>query len=141
MKGIDTLIRLSKRTLDELRKKQIVLENEKDKLLQALQKLGGEMQSEMKVAEKTPEMGAFFGGFAKRIKKRQEILYEEVKKLDVKLAELSEEILTAFADLKKYEITRDNANARAKAEVARKETMAMDEIAGVQFVRKEKEDQ
>jgi len=139
MKGIETLIRLSKRTLDELRKKQVVLETEKAKLLQAIQKLGNEMQSEMKVAEKSPEMGSFFGGFAKRIKGRQATLYEEVQKVDVKLSALSEEIMVAFADLKKYEIARDNAKARLKAEVARKETIMMDEIAATRFIRQQEE--
>lgn len=140
MKGIETLIRLSKRSLDELRKKQAALEKEKDKFVQGIKKLEQEMQKEIKLAAKTPEMATFYGGFAKRIKHRQAEYNEEVKKVEVKLLALSEEIRNAYADLKKYEIARDNAKARQKAEEARKETIMLDEIAGHQFARKEKEE-
>ena len=47
MKGIETLIRLSKRSLDELRKKQAALEKEKDKFVQGIKKLEQEMQKEI----------------------------------------------------------------------------------------------
>ena len=114
MKGIDTLIRLAKRTLDELRKKQVSLETQKAKLEDGIRKLANELATEQKLAEKTPEMGAFYGGFAKRIKERQAVLKEEIKKVEEQLVLISEEILNAFADLKKYEIARDNFNARAK---------------------------
>lgn len=140
MKGIDTLIRLAKRSLDELRKQQVLLETQKEKLQEAHNKLGSELKSEMKTAEKTPEMGGFYGGYAKRIKERQIVLQGEVKKVEIELVKLSESILQAFADLKKYEIARDNAKARAKAKEARRETIALDEVASNQFMRKEKEE-
>lgn len=141
MKGIDTLIRLAKRSLDELRKKQVAMETEKDQLQRAIQSLDNQMRNEMALAAKAPEMGSFYGGFAKRIKERQATLREEVKGVEKRLAKLSEEIMEAFADLKKYEIARDNAKARAKAELARKETIMFDEIAATQFTRKQKEEQ
>ncbi len=140
MKGIDTLIRLSKRTLDELRKKQVALETQKEKLHDAIRRLNNEMESEMRLAQKSPEMATFYGGFAKRIKAKQAMLREETQKLEFELVVLSEQIIEAFADLKKYEIARDNAKARARAEAARKETIAMDEVAASQFLRKEKEE-
>lgn len=140
MKGVDTLIRLAKRTLDELRKKQVALENEKAKLLEAIRRLTGELTSEMNLAARTPEMGGFYGGFAKRMKGREATLREEVQKVEEKLAKISEEIMQAFADVKKYEIARDNAKARAQSEAARKETILFDEIAATQFMRKEKEE-
>ena len=140
MKTLNTLIRLSKRTLDELRKKQVSLESQKAQLLEVIKRLGNELASEQKVAAKTPEMGAFFGGFAKRIKLRENDIQAEVKKLDDELAVLSEEILVAFAELKKYEIALDNKKARIKAEEARKETIAMDEVAATNYSRKKEAD-
>ncbi|MDX2073006.1 MAG: flagellar FliJ family protein [Alphaproteobacteria bacterium] len=140
MKGIATLIRLAKRNLDELRKQQVALENEKAKLLQAIRTLDSKLQSEQALAAKSPEMATFYGEFAKRIKERQAVLRGEVKAVEEKLVKISEEITEAFAELKKYEIARDNAAARAKAEAARKETIAFDEIAATQFMRKEKEE-
>lgn len=139
MKGIHTLIRLSKRALDDLRKKQASLETQKEKLLDAIRKLDRELHNEMLLLQKAPEMGSFYGDFAKRIRSRQDTLREEIKKVEEELVQLSNEIMDAFADLKKYEIVRDNAKARAKAEEARKETIAMDEIASTQFARKDRQ--
>ncbi len=141
MKGIDTLIRLAKRTLDDLRKRQVAMETEKAKLQQAIKNLNTEMQKEMSLAAKTPELGSFYGGFAKRIKERQAELQQEVKAVEERLVKISDEILEAFADIKKYEIARDNAKARKKAEADRKETIMFDEIAATQFTRKQKEEQ
>ena len=135
MKTLTTLIRLSKRTLDELRKKQVALENQKTQLHEVIKRLAGELAAEQKVAAETPEMGNFYGGFAKRIQNKQNDIREEIKKIDADLAKLSEDIMVAFSDLKKYEIALDNKKARAKAEESRKETIAMDEVAATRYTR------
>lgn len=136
MKGLNTLIKLNKRTLDELRRKMVALENQKAQLLQASAKLDEELQSEIKLASKTPEMGQFFGGFSNRIKNRQQEIVFEVKKLDKQIDELNIEIGIAFSELKKYEIALANAKQREKAAHERKLTIEMDEIAQQQFGRK-----
>ena len=136
MKGLNTLIKLNKRTLDELRRKMVALENQKAQLLQASAKLDEELQSEIKLASKTPEMGQFFGGFSNRIKNRQQEIAFEVKKLDKQIDELNIEIGIAFSELKKYEIALANAKQREKAAQERKLTIEMDEIAQQQFGRK-----
>jgi flagellar FliJ protein len=140
MKGIDTLIRLSKRALDELRKKQVALETQKAKLEQGIKNLANELLREQQLAAKSPEMGSFYGGFAKSIKERQQKLHQEIINVDLELSTLSEEVMVAFADLKKYEIARDNAKARKKAEEARRETIAMDEVAATRYTRQMKEE-
>jgi len=141
MKGIDTLIRLAKRDLDELRKKQTELENQKEKYVSSIKRLQSELERERALAAKTPEMASFYGGFAKNIQEKQEKLKEDIKKTDELLALVAEQIMTAFADLKKYEIARDNFKARKKAEEARKETIELDEIASVKFIRKQKQEE
>jgi len=141
MKGIETLIRLSKRTLDELRKHQVALETEKAKLENGIKALQHELEKEMLMAAQAIEMASFYGGFAKNIRERQQKLKDEIVKVDVDLTKISDEILIAFADLKKYEIARDMAKERKKAEEARKDTIAMDEIAATKFIRKAKEEQ
>jgi len=140
MKGLTTLIKLHKRTLDELRRKMSTLENEKDQLQQASLNLRKELENEMQVAKKQAEMSGFFGGFAKRIQKRQEEIAEETRELDKKMAKLNDEIIEAFAELKKIEIALENAKRRAAEEERRKETVLMDEIAGQQFRQKKGEE-
>jgi flagellar protein FliJ len=139
MKGIATLIKLAKRTLDELRRKMGELENQKIKLQYASACLQKELEEEIKMASEQPEMGGFFGGFAKRIQKRQEVIAAEIKKIDQAMALLQNQIAEAFGELKKYEIAQENDKKRKQDEVNRKDTIQLDEIAAQQHRRKETE--
>ncbi len=139
MKTLDTLIRLHKRTLDGLRRRMGELENQKAQLQQAIKNLQIELDNEVKLAAKQPEMANFFGEFAKRIKIRQENIQHEIGTIDHKIAELNKEIFEAFTELKKYEIAKENAKIRARDAANRKETLMLDEIATQQFQRKNKE--
>lgn len=136
MKGIHTLIKLHKRKLDELRRKQGELENQKNRLCEASIKLQRELEHEMVIASQQPEMANFFGGFAKRIQKRQEAIAAEIRSLDKQIAEMTDHIAEAFSELKKFEIARDNHKKREEEEQNRKDTNLLDEIAGQQHQRK-----
>lgn len=140
MKTLDTLIRLHKRNLDGLRREMVTLETQKSQLQQAIINLQKELDTEVALASKQPEMANFFGEFAKRIKTRQENLRQEIRNLDVKIAKLNNEIFEAFAELKKYEIARENAKLRAQEKEKHKETLMLDEIAAQQYQRKSRED-
>lgn len=140
MKGLSTLIKLSKRELDELRRKMVDLENQKEQLKLLTQKLNEDLTNEMKLATQVSTMSQFFGGFSQRIKKRQEDIAAEIKALDKKMDKLRDEITAAFANLKKYEIAQENAKQRAKETANRKETIEFDDIAAMRFIRKQKED-
>lgn len=137
MKTLDTLIRLHKRTLDELRRNMVSLENQKSQLQQAIVNLHKDLEKEMQLAGKQPEMSNFFGEFAKRIKTRQESLHGEIHSLDVKITELNNKIFEAFTELKKYEIAKENAKQREREAENRKETIMLDEIATQQFLKKQ----
>jgi flagellar export protein FliJ len=139
MKGLATLIKLHKRTLDELRRKMATLENQKSQLQQSSASLQKELQHEMRTAKKQAEMSGFFGGFAKRIQKRQEEIVHEIRSLDRQMAALNDEISEAYTELKKFEIAQENAKRRANEEERRKETILIDEIAGQQHQRKEEQ--
>ncbi len=139
MKGLATLIKLSKRKLDELRRKLGNLEGQKTQLEEAIRKLSEELAREMELAGKQPEMSGFFGGFAKRIQQRQEAMHQEIKKIEIEITKTRDEISEAFSEQKKYEIAADNAKKRAAEEQNRKDTIALDEIAEQQHRRKAKE--
>lgn len=141
MKGLKTLIKLNRRKLDELRRRMGVLENQKNQLLAQSARLSKELEQEIVMASQKPEMGQFFGGFAKRIQKRQEDIAAEVRKLDQQMAALRDEIANAFADVKKFEIAEENAKKREEAERNRKETIMLDDIAAQQYTRRQTEDQ
>ena len=139
MKGLLTLIKLSKRTLDELRRKMVSLESQKAQLQQTSARLQAELNHEMVMAGKQPEMSSFFGGFAKRIQKRQEEIALEISKLDKEMMKLRDDITAAFGELKKYEIALENSKKRAAEEQNRKDTIMLDEVASQQHRRKEAE--
>lgn len=140
MKGLSTLIKLHKRKLDDLRRKMGALENQKAQLLALSARLQKELEHEIELAGLQPEMGSFFGGFAKRIQRRQEAIAEEVKSLDKQMDKLRDEIAAEFSEQKKFEIAKDNALKREEAEQNRKDTIVLDEIAQQQHRRKHKED-
>jgi flagellar FliJ protein len=140
MKGLATLIKLSKRKLDELRRKLGNLEGQKAQLEEAIRKLSEELAREMDLAGKQPEMSGFFGGFAKRIQQRQDTMYQEIRKIEIEITKTRGEISEAFSEQKKYEIAADNAKKRAAEEQNRKDTLALDEIAEQQHRRKAKEE-
>ncbi len=141
MKGLTTLIKLHKRQLDGLRRRMATLENQKTQLENLIKRLQDELARELVLAGKTPEMGNFFGDFAKRIRNRQEQVTKEIAELEKKIVALKEEIAIAFGEMKKFEIALENAKRRQREEANRKETIQLDEIAGQQFNRKAKETQ
>lgn len=139
MKGLDTLIKLHKRTLDEIRKQIVKVENEKAQLIALSKRLSEELAQEIKTAAKQPEMGMFFGGFSKRIKNRQESIAAETAKLDQQLATLADAARAAYGEVKKFEIAKASKERREAKARDRKETARLDEIAGQQASRRRKQ--
>lgn len=139
MKTLNTLIRLHKRTLDELRRNMVALENQKTQLQQTIKSLQNELEKEVALAGKQVEMANFFGEFAKRIRGRQDVIHQEIRGIDGKIEALNKEIFEAFTELKKYEIASENLKLRMLEEEKRKETLMLDEIAAQQFQRKPEE--
>jgi flagellar export protein FliJ len=137
MKALNTLIRIHKRNLDELRRNMVALENQKAQLEQAIIILHQELDKEIALASKQPEMSNFFGEFAKRIKGRQETLRQEIIAIDIKVNTLNDEIFAEFTEIKKFEIARENKKNRLKDAENRKETLMLDEIASQQFQKKQ----
>jgi len=139
MKALKTLIKVHKRNLDVLQRKIASLENQRAQLERLIERLQEELKQEIVLAGKTPEMGAFFGDFAKRIKTRQEQVYEEIASLEEKIAVVRDEIREAFSEIKKFEIALENALRRHKQEANRKEINELDEVAGQQHQRHKEE--
>lgn len=136
MKSLATLIRFKKQQLDELRRKLLGLEAQKQQFLKRGETLAEELRRELQLAGASPEMGAFFGDFADRIKKRQLDIAKEVKKLDRDMDILRDQVRVAFGEIKKFEIVQERRKAEADREENRKETNVLDEVAGMQDRRK-----
>jgi len=139
MKSLKTLIRIHRRQLDDLRREMANFEAQRDRLIQGIQALQAELEREIQLAEEMVGLGNFFGNFAGRIRNRQEVLGQEVKKLDIEIIKLSQKIAAIFSEVKKYEIALENRIKAMKAEENRKETQMLDEVGLQQFRRKNAE--
>jgi flagellar export protein FliJ len=139
VKSLNTLIRLQKQKVDELRRRQGALENKRQQLLQRLEDLADELKKEQKLASENPEMGGFFGDFAGRIRLRREETTAEIKKVEKQMDELAAQIRAAFAEQKRYEIVRDQRLAEQRAQLEKRETEQLDETGAQAHERKPKE--
>lgn len=136
MKGLDTLIKLTKRNLDALRRQLVNLENQKEQLIQLSVKLENDLRREREIAATTMHMGKYLDDFAKKTKARQVEIAKEVIKLDGEIFQVTAAITEAFGELKKYEIAKENEKARQAEKQKRVETAMLDEMGLQQFVRR-----
>ncbi len=137
MKTLNTLIKYHKQQLDELRRALTALENKKASLLEAIEKLKGELLREIEIAKEQPEMSHFFGDFAQRIRVREETFRSEIAVLDQQMETMREGVRIKFGELKTFEIAKENHLKREKEKRGKREMEQMDEIALQQFMRKE----
>ncbi len=128
-KGLPTLIRLQQRELDNLRKRMVILQQNRDTLLAQADALLAELDNEVKLAGEMAGMAGFFGDYSKRIKGQREGLHKEAAKLEKKIVALSQEIAHAFSELKKFEIAYDRQLEKEKKRRALEEQKQLDEIA------------
>ena len=135
MKTLRTLSKLHKRRLDALRQAISDLEQQKEQLVVALQRLAQEMQCEVDLASKQVGMSRFFGDYAKRIQTRQAHINLEIKTLTASMDLLREKMAEEFGEMKKYDITRDNRLKKKTEEENRKERERLDEVALQGFSR------
>lgn len=137
MKSISTILRVKQREIDALKRHQGVMEGHREMMHQALDKLANALVAELKTAETMPEMATFFGDFSAHIKRRQEDIHVQLRKLEKELEKLAEQIRERFSEMKKYELA---LKAHQKREADKAKTRAqqeMDEIALRGYVRKD----
>lgn len=128
MKSMQTLLRVKQREIDALKQAQGTLEEHREIMHQALDKLANALVQELKSAEAMPEMAQFFGSFSGHIKKRQEQIHVQLRKLEVELDKLAEQIRDRFSEMKKYELALAAYNKRETDKRRRREQQAMDEM-------------
>lgn len=136
MKSLETLIRLKQREMDALKRQQGILENQREEIYTIINGLANQLQSEMKSAQTMPEMAHFFGDYAVTIKKRQELMYGHLRRLEIELDKLSLQLRERFGELKKFELALANWQKRRDAAIAKAEQQAMDEVGIRGYVRK-----
>jgi len=129
MKTLATLIRLQKQKLDVLRRRLGVLQNQRARQVAKDESLVAERERELQLAGKTPEMGGFFGNFAKRIRQRREEIAAEIVRIDEQINATTDQVRDVFGEMKKYEIALENRRKAETLERHRKDVSRLDEAA------------
>ncbi len=137
MKSMNTLLRVKRREMDALKRQQGMLERQREDVLSNIARLDDQLAQELKLAEDMPEMGHFFGDFSIAIKNRQEKLRVHLRKLEIELDKLAEQLRERFSDMKKYELALANWEKQRAAVAARREQQEMDEIGIRGYVRRD----
>lgn len=129
MRPFDTLIRLSERTLDEKRKHLAQLEAALSTARRTRAALDIELAAEQKAAAASVDAARTYGAYARQMIQRRHQADQLVAAVEAQVEAAREEVRTAFAELKRYQITHDARLAKLAQEQARKDQAVMDETA------------
>lgn len=128
MKKLNTLIRLQKRELDGKRQKLTQLETRRDQYVRQIELLAEQLENELKLASELVDMRGFFGDFSGSIRQRQHKLAAQLVQVEEQIQRQIIDIHRQYAELKKYEIAKQNREARERQHAALEAQKAMDEI-------------
>lgn len=129
MASLDSLIRLGKWQLDEKRRLLGEIYAERRALEAQAEALEEQLRREQDLASSDPAFGYNYAAFAQWVISERERYARLFVEIDGRIDEANEEVMEAYRDLKKYEITAEN-RAREEAEVrARAEQAELDELS------------
>lgn len=140
MKGLTTLIRLHKSTVDERRRVLTALQDQRQRLVEELVRLEQELLREQAVAAGTLEASMTYAGFARHVIHERDRLNRAIAAMDAQIARAEESVAEAFQELKRYELALEEQKRRQTEEFKRRETQRLDETASVRFSRRQAEE-
>jgi flagellar export protein FliJ len=129
MRPFDTLIRLSEQRLDEKRKALSRLESGLEVARAGRAALDAELAAEQAAAAQSVEGARTYGSYARHMIARRQAADQLVADAEAAVEAAREEVRTAFAELKRYQITHDARLAKIAEEQARKDQAVADETA------------
>lgn len=136
MKSLKNLIRMQKNVLDDKRREVVRFQEQADRLRASLQALEDEILAEQAFAKEHFEASFAYANFHKAAMTRKRWLMGAIRGADQLVEEATEAMRDAFQELKRYEIAEEERIAKEKAEIKRKESIALDEVASIRFFRK-----
>ncbi len=137
---LNPLIRVRRHALEQKQKFLAELyrqaedyENQKATLLKNLE------EEREKLSDMGPEMLAYFGPYSQSVKERVEEIEDAMKILNSRIDTAREDMREAFAEVKKLEITQNARDDEERAELEKKLSDELDEIAIEGYRRKQDE--
>jgi len=136
MKRTNTLIRLRRFRVDDLKRRLATLDAMKADAERKLSDLEDSVTREKQRAGDSDIGRLAFPSFLKSIESRRENLRETLKDLERERVQAQDELTTAFQDLKALEFATEQQQKRADEIEARRSQSRVDEMALVRHLRK-----
>ena len=128
-KGLGSLIRLGKWTVDEKRRVLGALHAHEDEVIATIEAMDEQLAAEQGVVTAdTTGAGFTFGGFYDRHLDRREALLRQLEELRREIEAARDDLAEAYRDLKTYETAEKQRLAREREEEGRKDQETLDEI-------------
>ena len=143
MADLDPLIRLRKHAVDEKQRAVAQLYREAENLEKQKKVVEDQMAYEKKLAEEMgrPEAISFYTRYADGARKKITALQMAIKKMEGRIEAAQEDMRTAFAEMKKVQITQTRREKRQEKAQQKKDDQLLDEVAIDQYRRKVLEDE
>ncbi|MPY74119.1 MAG: hypothetical protein GEU87_07645 [Alphaproteobacteria bacterium] len=129
MSVLRRLVRYHRHLLDEKRRNLRTLEERAASVEEAIERLDKSVVAEQRVAKRSSEVLGAYGGFARAALDRRGALLGALSEANSAVEAAREELLDAFAEVKRYEISLDHQERAERDEQARKFQGQLDESA------------
>ena len=135
-KGLTTLARLTKWTVDQRRRTLGALLRELEDLETSRRGLDIELSQEQSAAADNPdEAGLLYGTYAEAFVNRRDIVDESIRTKKAEIENALEELNESYRELKKYEVARDSRSQLELVEEVRREQIELEGI-GIETYRR-----
>ncbi|MFQ5973100.1 MAG: flagellar FliJ family protein [Alphaproteobacteria bacterium] len=115
--------------MDGKRRALAELERLEESLTAELARLTAEIRSEQKIAGQSRDASFAYGAYAAAAIARREKLVESITSVQEQTELTREEVATAYAELKRFELVQADRTRRVQERLARLDQAALDDIA------------
>ncbi|HVP83609.1 MAG TPA: flagellar FliJ family protein [Rhizomicrobium sp.] len=136
MKRADTMLRVKRFRVDELKRRMTTLDAMKTDLDRKLADLEDSIARERQRANDSDIGRLAFPSFLRSIESRRENLRETLKEIERERAVAQNDLATAYQDLKAFELAMEQQARRVEEAEARRAQSQLDEMALVRHLRK-----
>jgi flagellar protein FliJ len=137
MSAVESLVRLHRWQLDELRRQLADLDLLAQKLREEKQRLSEEQNAEQTVAAASIEAATAYGGFARHLIERRQKIEQSIASVAQQIVAAREALAASYQEVKRYEIALANRATQRRKRIERQQQRTLDEL-GIDGYRRRK---
>lgn len=139
-RDLHSLIRLSRWTVDDVRRRLALLVEREEELVAARRALEKELARERVAALNVMEGGLSFGGYMLRYRMRCDELDQQIVEAGKEIAAVRDSLVEAYREQKAYELAQDARDKAQAEELEHREQLSLDEAARNLHCRRKEND-